>query len=132
MICGSFFRGSRRYIFDHSPFLEPYMLANSSIIFVLILMPMISVFCFFWRLIFCPENPSKVFTVSIMFFYGKGIYQVRKEDCVVCKLKVVDAQVFITNMKTFYLPFVWRLRPSITMMKRKRDSGSFCFRPRVA
>ena len=35
------FKGNPRYIFGHSPLLQPYMLANSSIIFVLILMPTI-------------------------------------------------------------------------------------------
>ena len=42
------FRGGPRYIFDHSPCLQPHMLVNYSIIFVLILMPKIFVS---WRLI---------------------------------------------------------------------------------
>ena len=52
------------------------MLANSAIIVVLILMLIIFVF---WRLIFCPENPSKVFTVSIMFFMEEAFTKSEKK-----------------------------------------------------
>ena len=59
------FKGKPRYIFGHSPFLQPYSIGNVFDNFMLTLMPTISIF---WRLIFCPEKLSKVFTILIMFF----------------------------------------------------------------
>ena len=84
------FKGNLGYVFDPSPFLQQYMTAKCSLISGMILMPIISVFLEVD--ILSRESLKNLYLLNhIYIFYGRGICQIRKEDCINRELKVVDA-----------------------------------------